>query len=310
MKEVIFLFQASGRACWWELSRSWVSSWSWHLPPGAKHSCSQGRAGPAEPRSIYPRTTARAQLVDRSFGHVCKGNWRSLAFMELDCFQTGICHKFIDALIELSEARERYAHSTPPLLKVGTSESGPSRWNKLPHSLLLDMRFPVQSCCAPETLSGPMTWWYAFQTHAPVRSWFRKCFSSYTMQLKQTITSFSRENIYAFIWNIYALNSTGNYAAQMEIKQSKNRKTKSLCQISKKTDMLAIALPRIYKGRYKRLRMEIERYRAVRDEKKGYHTGKKCSLYRLLLSENWKWQTKSLPKYNTQHSDLAEYLSF
>lgn len=38
--------------------------------------------------------------------------------------------------------------------------------------------------------------------------------------------------------------------------------------------MVAIALPRSYKGPYKRLRVEIERHTAIRGEKKGYHTEK------------------------------------
>lgn len=54
------------------------------------------------------------------------GQLETLAFMELCCFQTGIGLRFIDALIELSEVRERHVHSTPPLLKLGTPESGPA----------------------------------------------------------------------------------------------------------------------------------------------------------------------------------------
>lgn len=121
-----------------------------------------------------------------------QGEMETPAFMELYHFQTGICHKFIDALIELSEAKERHVHSTPPLFKVGTPEFRPNPWNKLPYSLLLDMRYPVQSCCAPETLSGPMICLCTFQSHALVHSWFRKCFFGDSTQLKQTITGFSR----------------------------------------------------------------------------------------------------------------------
>lgn len=125
-----------------------------------------------------------------------QGELETLAFMELSdrtfSFQTGICHKFIDDLIELSEVRERHVHSISSLLKLGTPESGPSPWNMLLHSLLLDMTPPVQLCWAQETLSGPMIWQYAFLTYILVCSWFRKCFFGDTTQLKQTITSFSR----------------------------------------------------------------------------------------------------------------------
>lgn len=113
------------------------------------------RAGPAEPHNIYPHTTAGPACGHQLWARL-QGEMETLVFMELYCFQTEICHKFINALIELSEARERHVHSTPPLLIVGIPEFGARPWNKLPHSLLLDMRSPVQSCCAPETLSGAM----------------------------------------------------------------------------------------------------------------------------------------------------------
>lgn len=140
------------------------------------------------------------------------------------------------------------------------------------------MRSPVQSC-PPETPSDPMIWQYTFQTHALVHSQFKKCIcsdalSNYTAKTNKT--KFFKE----FAWNIYALHSTGDYAAKMEINQqskTKQKNPKSLCQISKKGDMVSTALPRSCTGTYTRLRVEIERHIAIRGEKKGYHIEKKYS---------------------------------
>lgn len=73
--------------------------------------------------------------------------------------------------------------------------------------------------------------------------------------------------------------------------------------------MVPTALPRSYIGQYTRFRVEIESHNAIGDEKKKIpYRKKKNNLYRLLLCEKWKLQTKSLAKYNTQHSNLGGVL--
>lgn len=68
--------------------------------------------------------------------------------------------------------------------------------------------------CATQRLLRVVIWVHTSQTQALVHSWFRKCFFSDTRQLKQTITRLSRS-----FWNTFALHTTRDYTAQMEIKQ-------------------------------------------------------------------------------------------
>lgn len=98
----------------------------------------------------------------------------TLAFMQLYCFQAQILSRIHQCFDWRVRGERKHVHSTSPLFEVGTAGSGPSPWDKRPHSLLLDVAPPVQSCCAPETFLSSVIWAYTSQTQALVHSWFRK----------------------------------------------------------------------------------------------------------------------------------------